>query len=96
MEEKFPEVVGNSHYEKLWNQLDRRELRDFGSTKKIQCVNQVIEIPDSFVINDVFCHLFNLFLFLRFIFLFIIVGVINDSVTWLLVNLALTKNKSLV
>ena len=33
VEEQFPEVEGNSHYEKLWNALDRRELRDFGSTK---------------------------------------------------------------
>ena len=33
VEEQFPEVVGNSQYEKLWNHLDRRELRDFGSTK---------------------------------------------------------------
>ena len=32
MEEQFPVVVGNSHYEKLWNHLDKRELRDFGST----------------------------------------------------------------
>ena len=34
VEEQFPEVVGNYHYEKLWNALDRRELHDFGSTKK--------------------------------------------------------------
>ena len=33
MEEQFSEVVGNCHYEKLWNHLDRKELRDFGSTK---------------------------------------------------------------
>ena len=33
VEEQFPEVVGNSHYEKLWNHLDRRELRYFGLTK---------------------------------------------------------------
>ena len=32
MEEQLPEVVGNSHYEKLWNALDKRELHDFGST----------------------------------------------------------------
>ena len=32
---EFPEVVGISHYEKLWNHLDKRELRDFGSTKYI-------------------------------------------------------------
>ena len=31
--EQFPEVVGNSHYENLWNNLDKRELRDFRSTK---------------------------------------------------------------
>ena len=37
MEEQFPEVVGNSHYEKLWNALDRRELRDFGSTMVLVC-----------------------------------------------------------
>ena len=30
---EFPEVVGISHYEKLWNPLDKRELRDFRSTK---------------------------------------------------------------
>ena len=35
MEEQFPEVVGNLHYEKLLNHLDRRELRDFRSTKTI-------------------------------------------------------------
>ena len=29
VEELFPEVEGNSHYEKLWNDLDKRELRDF-------------------------------------------------------------------
>ena len=33
MEEQFPEVVGISHYEKLWTHLDKRELHDFGSTK---------------------------------------------------------------
>ena len=33
VEEKFPKVVGNSHYENLWNHLDKRELRDFRSTK---------------------------------------------------------------
>ena len=32
VEEQFPEVDGNSHYEKLWNALDRRELHGFGST----------------------------------------------------------------
>ena len=32
VEEQFPKVVGNSH-EKLWNHLNRRELRDFRSTK---------------------------------------------------------------
>ena len=37
MEEQFPEVVGISHYEKLWTHLDKRELRDFGSTKKMIC-----------------------------------------------------------
>ena len=30
VEEQFPEIVGNSHFEKLWNALDRRELRDLG------------------------------------------------------------------
>ena len=34
VEEQFPKVVGKTHYEKLLNALDRRELRDFGSTKK--------------------------------------------------------------
>ena len=33
MEEQFPEIVGNSHHEKLWNHLDKRELRDLRSTK---------------------------------------------------------------
>ena len=33
VQEQFPELVGNSHYEKLWYHLDRRELRDFGLTK---------------------------------------------------------------
>ena len=33
VEEQFPEVRENSLYEKLWNHLDKRELRDFGSTK---------------------------------------------------------------
>ena len=33
VEEQFPEVVGNMHYEKLWNHLDNRELHDFGLTK---------------------------------------------------------------
>ena len=32
VEEQFPEVRENSLYEKLWNDLDKRELRDFGST----------------------------------------------------------------
>ena len=32
VEEQFPEVVGNSHYEKLLSHLDRRELHDFRST----------------------------------------------------------------
>ena len=31
VEEQFPEVVGNSHYEKLWHHLDKRELCNFGS-----------------------------------------------------------------
>ena len=31
--EQFPEVVGNSHYDKLWNHLDKRESRHFGWTK---------------------------------------------------------------
>ena len=35
VEEQFPEVGGNSHYEKLWNHLDKMELRDFGLTKLI-------------------------------------------------------------
>ena len=36
---EFPEVVRISHYEKLWNHLDKRELRDFRSTKtfKLLC-----------------------------------------------------------
>ena len=33
VEEQFPKVVGKTHYEKLLNALDRRELCDFGSTK---------------------------------------------------------------
>ena len=33
VEEQFPEVRENSLYEKLWNHLDKKELRDFGSTK---------------------------------------------------------------
>ena len=33
VQEQFPKVVGNSHYENLWNHLDKRELRDFRSTK---------------------------------------------------------------
>ena len=33
MEDQLPEVVGKTHYEKLWKQLDRRELRDIRSTK---------------------------------------------------------------
>ena len=33
VEEQFPEVVGISNYEKSWNHLDKRELRDFRSTK---------------------------------------------------------------
>ena len=33
VEDQFHKVVGNSHYEKLWNHLDKRKLRDFGSTK---------------------------------------------------------------
>ena len=41
MEEQFPEVVGKTHYEKLSNALDRRELRDFGSTK-------LIAVPETF------------------------------------------------
>ena len=36
VEEQFPKVVGISHYEKLLNALDRRELRDFGSTNYIK------------------------------------------------------------
>ena len=32
-EEQFPDVVENYHYEKLWNHLDKRELRNLGSTK---------------------------------------------------------------
>ena len=34
MEEQFPEVTENSLYEKLWNHLDKRELRHFGSTNR--------------------------------------------------------------
>ena len=30
---KYLEVVGISHYEKLWNHRDKRELQDFRSTK---------------------------------------------------------------
>ena len=39
VEEQFPKVVGKTHYEKLSNALDRRELRDFGSTIIILCIN---------------------------------------------------------
>ena len=35
VEEQFHEVTENSLYEKLWHHLDKRELRDFGSTKQI-------------------------------------------------------------
>ena len=35
VEEQFPEVRENSLYEKLLNHLEKRELRDFGSTKHI-------------------------------------------------------------
>ena len=42
MEEQFPEVVGNSHYEKLWNHLDRRELRDFGLTKVVYNTKKLV------------------------------------------------------
>ena len=37
VEEQFTEVTENSLYEKLWNPFDKRELRDFGSTKPILC-----------------------------------------------------------
>ena len=33
VEEQSPEDRENSLYEKLWNDLDKRELRDFGSIK---------------------------------------------------------------
>ena len=33
VKEQFPKVVGKTQYEKLLNALDRRELRDFRSTK---------------------------------------------------------------
>ena len=33
VEEQFLKVVEKTHYEKLSNALDRRELREFGSTK---------------------------------------------------------------
>ena len=45
VEEQFPEVVGNSHYEKLWNHLDKRELRDFRLTKNIIAKNNLVEFP---------------------------------------------------
>ena len=32
---QFPEVVRNLHNEKLWNHLDKRELRDLKSTKTL-------------------------------------------------------------
>ena len=32
---EFPEVVGISHYEKIWNHLDKRELGNFRLTKLI-------------------------------------------------------------
>ena len=32
VEEHFLEVTENSLFEKLWHHLDKRELRDFGST----------------------------------------------------------------
>ena len=35
VEEQFPEVRENSPYEKLWNHLDKRELRDFGLTNVV-------------------------------------------------------------
>ena len=47
VEEIFLEVVGNCHYEKLWNPLDKRELRDFGSTKVF--IANVIYISNTFV-----------------------------------------------
>ena len=39
---QFPEVVGNYHYEKLWNHLDKRELRDFGSTKRDKMMHMTV------------------------------------------------------
>ena len=39
VEEQFPEVVGLFHYEELWNHLDKRDLRDFRSTKIISNLN---------------------------------------------------------
>ena len=42
VEEQFPEVVGNSHCEKLWNHLDQSEFRDFRSTKEI--LNKLVRL----------------------------------------------------
>ena len=49
VEEQFPEVVRISHHEKLWNHLNKRELRDFRSTNEYKGVlvfllTQTIEI----------------------------------------------------
>ena len=57
VEGQFPEFVGNSHYEKFWNHLDRRELRDFGSTKPFtknfkRVTGQIREFEFIFVIKD--------------------------------------------
>ena len=38
VEEQFPEVVGNSQYEKLWYHLDKRQLRAFGSTNEFTLI----------------------------------------------------------
>ena len=44
---EFPEVVGISHYEKLWNHLDKRELRDFRSTNVVVCKN--LQLKKSYI-----------------------------------------------
>ena len=44
VEEQFPEVTENSLYEKLWNHFDKRELRDFGSTKNFVKILFSIEL----------------------------------------------------
>ena len=39
VEEQFPEVTENSFYEKIWNHLEKRELRNFGLTNDISNPN---------------------------------------------------------